>query len=305
MSAGPMQRMVFIVALVASILCESRSAAEEAEQSPCRGVVANRDRTAAVLSSVPRYGSSYVLIVPSRLAEKIPGPTAPEVAGLQVGVHSGTDASDAARAIGITHIRVYPLADSPLQPLQDVANGKLDAAVLWAPLAGLGILDLGLDQGQVALFTIDKPHAAPPALRAARVNDPCAVSILEALNVSGVLPAELLVSVDIRTFIGTPAPHFDLEQARAGAPTYEEICARCHGAAAVADPKGLAPVDLRFSVQRFTYAGFKYIVLNGRPSRSMPPLRGTVSDEQIELIYQFLKARSLYLIPDTRKDSAQ
>jgi hypothetical protein len=289
-----------MVALLASSLYGS---AQETEPSPCRGVVANRARMAGVLSSVPRYGSSYVLIVPSRLAEKIPGPTAPGVAGLEVGVQSGTDASDAAHAIGITHLRTYPLTDSPLQPLQDVANAKIDAAVLWAPLAGLGILDLGLDQGQVALFTIDKPHSIPPALRAARVNDPCAASILDALNVSGVLPAELLVSVDIRTFIGTPAPHFDLEQARAGAPIYEEICSRCHGPAAVADPKGLAPVDLRISIQRFTYAGFKYILLNGRPSRSMPPLRGTVSEEQIPLIYQFLKARSQELLPGPAKES--
>ncbi|HEX9502597.1 MAG TPA: c-type cytochrome, partial [Thermoanaerobaculia bacterium] len=275
----------------------------ETEPSPCRGIVANRDRMAGVLSSVPRYGSSYVLIVPTRLAEKIPGPNATEVANLEVGVRSGTDAGDAARAIGITHIRTYPLDGSPLQPLKDVADGKLDAAVIWAPLAGLGILELSLDQGQVALFTIDKPHAAPPSLRAARVTDPCAGAILDALNVSGVLPAELLVSVDIRTFIGTPAPHFDLEQARAGAPIYEEFCSRCHGPAAVADPKGLAPVDLRISIQRFTYAGFKYIVLNGRPSRSMPPLRGTVSEEQIPLIYQFLKARSQELLPGPAKES--
>lgn len=300
-----MRRTLVAVALLASILYGSGPAAQEPEPSPCQGVAANADRLNGILSAVPRYASTYVLVVPERLAETVPDPTAPAVADLEVGVHAETEAADAARAIGMTRIRTYSLADSLLQPLRDVADEKLDAAVLWAPLAGLAMIELGLDQGQVALFAIDKPHAAPTALRAARITDPCAIAVLEALDVSGVLPAELLVPVDIRSFLSMPTPPFDLDQARAGAPIYEESCARCHGPAAVADPKGLAPVDLRFSIQRFMYVGFRYIVLNGRPSRSMPPLRGTVSDEQIALIYQFLKARSKDLLPNPGKESGQ
>jgi mono/diheme cytochrome c family protein len=65
----------------------------------------------------------------------------------------------------------------------------------------------------------------------------------------------------------------------------------------VADPKGLAPVDLRLSIAWSSFPGFSYVLLNGRPERSMPPLRGTITDDQIAQIYQYLKARSLKLLP--------
>jgi mono/diheme cytochrome c family protein len=39
--------------------------------------------------------------------------------------------------------------------------------------------------------------------------------------------------------------------------------------------------------------------MNGRPQKGMPPLRGTVSEEQIALIFQYLQARSKNLITVT------
>ena len=115
------------------------------------------------------------------------------------------------------------------------------------------------------------------------------------------LPAELLVPVDIRALLTRQAPRFSLEAARAGQPLFNQVCSKCHGANAVADPKGLAPVDLRTSVPRFTYPGFLYIILNGRPEKGMPPLRGTVTEEQVAVIYQYLKARSNSLLPNGSK----
>ena len=45
---------------------------------------------------------------------------------------------------------------------------------MWAPLAGLAIIDLGLE-GQVSLITVDRPRDAPAALRAQAVAHPCAL----------------------------------------------------------------------------------------------------------------------------------
>jgi quinohemoprotein ethanol dehydrogenase len=116
------------------------------------------------------------------------------------------------------------------------------------------------------------------------------------LDVSGVLPAELLVPVEIRPLLTMQAPAFSVAEAQQGEAVFNQVCARCHGVDAVADPHGLAPVDLRLSIRRFSYPGFTYIVRNGRPQRSMPPFRGTVSNEQIELLYQYLKARSNHVL---------
>lgn len=272
---------------------EAPPAADAAAESPCHPLMSQSPaRIAGVLNGVERYGSTYVLVVPQRLAESIPNAKAPGVKDLKVAVEGGSSAAAAARAVGITQITEYADESSaPFRALQDANDGKVDAAVMWAPLAGLGILELGLD-GAVNVIAIDRPHTVPAAYTAAGINEPCAAAIREELDVSGVLPAELLVPVEIRPLLTRRVPPANLEEAHRGEAVFNQVCARCHGQDAVADPKGLAPVDLRYSVRRFSFPGFNYIVLNGRPERSMPPLRGTVTDEQIRFIYQYLKARS-------------
>ena len=293
-----------ILALTAAIVQAAADAngvraQSQAAQDPatCKGLLSNPDRIPPVLSGVPRYASTYVLVIPQRLADIVPAADAPAVKEIEVGVQSGTPAVDVAGALGLTKIREYglDLATAGL-PLQDIADEKLDAAIMWAPLAGLAIIELGLE-GAVSLFTVDRPRGAPAVLHAEAVADPCALAIADELDASGVLPGELLVPIDIRTLLTRQAPKFSLDAARNGQPLFNETCSTCHGPNAVADPQGLAPVDLRTSVRRFTYPGFLYIILNGRPEKSMPPLRGTVTEEQVALIYQYLKARSNSLLP--------
>ena len=271
------------------------------DPAACKGVLGQIRRVPGVLAGVPRYGSTYVLVVPQRLAEKVPAADAPGVKALRVGVHSGTPAVDVARALGLTNVKEYALDPAAAaQPLQDVKDGSLDAAILWAPVAGLGIIEFGLD-GLVSVYTVDKPRPGPAPLGgggpAGGSSDPCAAAIADELDISGVLPAELLATVEIRDLLARRAPAFDLAQARAGGELFNQVCAKCHGADAVADPKGLAPVDLRLSIARFSFPGFTYIVLNGRPEKSMPPLRGTVTEDQIAQMYQYLKARHHKLLP--------
>jgi mono/diheme cytochrome c family protein len=274
-----------------------------ADPASCAGLLSQPGRVAGVLSLVPKYGSTYVLVVPQRLAEQVPNPGAPGLKTIEVGVHGGTGGVDVARALGLTKVREYPFdLATAAQPLRDVKDQKLDAAILWAPLAGLALIELGLDD-QVAVFAVDRPREAPAALRARAAPgvqatiDPCAAAIADDLDADGVLPAELLVPVSMRPLLSRRAPAFSLAGAREGGPLFNQACSKCHGPDAVADPHGLAPVDLRISTPRFTYPGFLYIILNGRPDKSMPPLRGTVTEDQIALIYQYLKARSQKLLP--------
>jgi mono/diheme cytochrome c family protein len=290
----------FLAPLTTARLQEAPPASVEAQQesdetaTPCQGI--DPTRMAGVLRGVPRYGATYVLVVPQRLASTITAANSPGVKDLHVGVQGASAAGDAARAAGIANTTEYAYdASTPFQLVQDVADGKVDAAVMWAPLAGLAIIQLGLD-GAVSAYSIDRPHEIPPAFAAAAASDACSSAVADELDVSGVLPAELLVPVEIRPMLAMRAPAFDLAEARQGEAPFNEVCARCHGADAVADPHGLAPVDLRMSIRRFSYPGYRYIVQNGRPQKSMPPLRGTVTDEQIRLIYQYLKARSNHIL---------
>jgi mono/diheme cytochrome c family protein len=304
-----------VILALAAVIVQDGLAQPAADPASCKGLLSQPSRVAGVLSLVPKYGSTYVLVVPQRLAEQVPNPGAPGLKTIEVGIHGGTASVDVARALGLTRVREYALdLEAAARPLQDVKDQKLDAAIVWAPLAGLALLELGLDD-QVAVFAVDRPRDPPAALRAPApagtagtpgtagtsgipgILDPCAAAIADDLDASGVLPAELLVPVDIRTLLSRRAPAFSLASAREGGPLFNQSCSKCHGPDAVADPHGLAPVDLRISAPRFTYPGFLYIILNGRPDKSMPPLRGTVTEDQIALIYQYLKARSQRLLP--------
>jgi cytochrome c5 len=274
------------------------TAAAPADPATCQGLLGDSGRLPGVLRGVPRYGSTYVLVVPQRLAERVPNAAAPGVKDLEVGVQSNSAGADVARALGITKVREYGSDSAPAQALQDVKDGKLDAAVLWAPLAGLAVIELGMD-AEVSAFAVDKPRAVPSAFAVSQPSSPapCSLAIQEQLDVSGVLPAELLVPVDVREILASKhVPPYDQAEAVQGGTVFNQTCARCHGQDAVADPHGLAPVDLRISITRFSFPGFTYIVLNGRPVKSMPPFRGTVTDEQVRLIYQYLKARSKNLL---------
>jgi len=55
------------------------------------------------------------------------------------------------------------------------------------------------------------------------VGHPCALAIADELDASGVLPAELLVPVDIRTLLTRQAPRFSLDGARSGQPLFKSI----------------------------------------------------------------------------------
>jgi mono/diheme cytochrome c family protein len=295
-----------VVLALAAAFAQRGPTQPAADPASCTGLLSQPARVAGVLSLVPKYGSTYVLVVPQRLAEQVPNPDAPGLKTIEVGIQGGTAGGDIARALGLTRVREYaPDLGAAAQPLQDVRDQKLDAAIMWAPLAGLILFELGLDD-QVAVFAVDRPREAPAALRApaapgtrgtAGTIDTCAAAIADDLDADGVLPAELLVSVNIHTLLSRRAPEFSLAAAREGGPLFNQACSKCHGPDAVADPHGLAPVDLRISAPRFTYPGFLYIILNGRPDKSMPPLRGTVTEDQIALIYQYLRARSQKLLP--------
>jgi len=289
-----------VLLALAAVIVQGAQPQPTSDPAACKGLLSQPAKLAGVLSLVPKYGSTYVLVVPQRLAEQVPKPDAPGLKTIEVGIHSGTAGVDAARALGLTRVRAYALdLESAAQPLQEVKDQKLDAAIVWAPLVGLALIELGLDD-QVAVFAVDRPRDAPAPLRAPATPgtiEPCAAAIADDLDSNGVLPAELLIPVDIRTLLSIRAPAFSLAAAREGAPLFNQACSKCHGPDAVADPHGLAPVDLRISAPRFSYPGFLYIILNGRPEKSMPPLRGTVTEDQIALIYQYLRARSQKLLP--------
>ena len=297
-----MPRLRPVVLLVSALLMTVPASAQDdwGEETACAGVLDDAGRLAAVLAQVPKYGSTYVLALAAGQAESVAEIESPALRDLRVGVYAGSPAV----ALAATHqipVTTYALADGGGKIVEDLLAGALDAAILWSPLAGLGGYELDFDYALT--FRTAGPPAAPPALAGAAApaegDLACAEEIAGLLEGYGVVPAEKLVPLDIRDLIALEPPSRDLAEARRGAPLYAEHCAKCHGPEAVAARDQLAPVDLLVSVRRFTFPGFLYIALNGRPRNGMPRFRGSLEREQIELIYRYVRERSHGEIPAT------
>lgn len=266
--------------------------AQAAPASPCKGVLQQPDVLKKTVLGVTKYQNTYVLVLAGSAKDKVTSATSPDIASLSVEVNDEPNAIAVANDLHITNINKVPAtAQSPVQPIVDLGAGKTEAAIVWGPLAGAALNDLGLED-KISIFSVDKP-THPPSLFAGapEAPNPCASGISDDLDSFGVLPAELLVPVDLRAMLNTPTPVFSMQNAEQGQAVFQQVCAKCHGQYAIQDP-ALAPVDLLKSIRRFQYIGFEYIVLNGRNQKGMPSWRGTVSDDQIALIYQYLVARS-------------
>ena len=263
-----------------------------AQELPCEGLLAAApERLAEVLGQVPKYGSTYVIVYGAALAE-VEGLDSPALERSSIAVYQGSPAAAMAESAGLG-VEVYPFDDAG-KIVDDVLAGEVEAAVLWAPLAGLGALELDFNY-ELSFRTAGAPAPPPDALRAPgaeAAGDACAEEVQGLLEGYGVVPAEKLVPLDIRELLDLPPPPRDLAAAAAAAPLYATHCAKCHGPEAVAATDALAPVDLLVSVRRFSFPGFLYIVLNGRSQNGMPGFRGSLDRELVQSIYQYVRERS-------------
>jgi hypothetical protein len=267
--------------------------AQATQPSACKGMLAQPDVLKQTLLRVPHYQKTYLLLVGPKAQGTVTSATSPGLADLAVEINDEPSAIAITEDLNLKNVTRVPVTgQSPVQPLVDLAAGKTDGAIMWGPLAGMGMIDLGLED-KVSVFSVDRPKDSPPAFAGQPTlqSDACAAAIADDLDSFGVLPAELLVPVNLRSMLNTPTPVFSMDNARQGGQVFQQVCARCHGPNAIWDP-ALAPVNLLKSIRRFQFIGFKYIVMNGRAQKGMPPLRGTVTEDQIALIFQYLQARS-------------
>lgn len=285
-----------ILTLVLGLLAMPPLAAQDewGEEAPCAGALEASGELAGILAGVGKYQSTYVLVFREEHAGDVLALDAPALRSLRLAVYADSPAAAMAAGAGLGGFRT-PAFD-PANAGEIVAGvlaGDLDVGLVWAPLAGLAVSELDLDYA-LSLRTAGQPTPPPAAFAAAAAGgaSECAAAIETLLGGYGVVPAEKLVKVDIRTLLHLQPPPRDLDAARRGSPLYAEHCAKCHGPNAVAATDALAPVDLLRSVRRFSFPGFLYIVWNGRSQNGMPGFRGALSQEEIELIYQFARERS-------------
>ena len=258
----------------------------------CQGVLASPQRMGAALAEVRSYSTTFLLVT----REGPDAATSLDSAALQhleVGVHAGTAAEALVAAARVPRVRPYsvPGADAGAL-LSDVLSGKIGAAVLWAPLAGLSALERD-PENRLGFRTVGGPQPPPSmsALRRARKRNARKRSRACSRPTASCPPSRRSRSPcgPCSTRGCRPA---DPVAAEAGRAIFAARCARCHGEQVVAARDALAPVDLIRSVRRFTYPGFLYIVLNGRQQKGHPGFRGTLEEQEIAKVYQYVRARS-------------
>jgi cytochrome c len=81
---------------------------------------------------------------------------------------------------------------------------------------------------------------------------------------------------------------------------YNSYCFRCHGTDAT--ESSLAP-DLRRFTAEMPQRAFVTVAIAGREDKGMPSWAGFLNQEEILQIYQYVKGRSLELIPGGRPPS--
>ena len=249
----------------------SVSSVAQEEDLPCEGLLAEEvDLLAATLGQVPNYVSTYVLIYPDTVSDGLENVDSAALKELRIAVYDGSPASAIADRAQLD-AQVYPFsAGSAGKIIEDLLDGETDVGILWAPLAGLGALELDFNY-ELSMRTSGPPAPPPPALQSIATSETsgtaCATEVGGLLDGYSVVPAEKLVPLDIRELLALQPPARDLAAAYRGADLFSQHCAKCHGPEAVAVRSVLAPVDLLISVSRFSYIGFSYIVLNGRSQR--------------------------------------
>ena len=81
---------------------------------------------------------------------------------------------------------------------------------------------------------------------------------------------------------------------------YNSYCFRCHGTDVT--ESSLAP-DLKRFVALMNPKDFLSVALQGREDQGMPAWAGFLSEEEVQQIYQYVKARSLELVAGGRPPS--
>jgi hypothetical protein len=176
-------------------------------ENACKGISAQDDKLVAAGAPVVTYRSTYVLVLSDRASAQIKSPSDPALQGLEIGIQQSTPEVEVANALHLTKLKLYPTGSSSAgAPLSDLAGGKIDAAIMWALLAAALVLDLGIDD-KVSIYSVDRPRNPPVEYSAPNSTpDSCTAAINDELEGSGVLPAELLVPVNIRSLLGQRAP---------------------------------------------------------------------------------------------------
>jgi quinoprotein dehydrogenase-associated probable ABC transporter substrate-binding protein len=284
-----------------------------------------------VLTTKPYYRSTYYFVYRQGRNLDIRSLDDTVLRHLKIGVnligydYTNTPPAHALSARGVVgnlvgfHTFYTPTADRPHDIIDAVANGTVDVAIVWGPLAGHYASRAPVPLTLVALPDSDAASGMPFAFdiaMAVRRSDKAFSARIDSVlarkhdEIVGIL-RQYHVPMIATEGGGGGAGHTGLDRTPAASPQpairdsllateaeyqgwkwFHVYCYRCHGVDAFGGQ--LAP-DLRNSLSAqggLTRDTFLVAVRDGRPTKGMPPWNVLLNDKQIEELYAYVKARS-------------
>jgi quinoprotein dehydrogenase-associated probable ABC transporter substrate-binding protein len=286
-----------------------------------------------VLTTKPYYRSTYYFVYRRDGNRDIRSLDDTVLRHLKIGVnligydYTNTPPAHALSARGVVgnlvgfHTFYTQSADRPHDIIDAVANGTVDVAIVWGPLAGYYAKRAPVPLTLVALPDSDAasgmPFAFDIAMAVRRSDKEFGARIDSLLERRRAEILGILDDYNVPMAAGRPSPLrpappgprpggtgavspppairdnlLATEAEYQGWKWFHVYCYRCHGVDAFGGQ--LAP-DLRNSLSAqggLTRDTFVVTVRDGRPTKGMPPWNVLLNEKQIEQLYAYIKARS-------------
>jgi quinoprotein dehydrogenase-associated probable ABC transporter substrate-binding protein len=275
-----------------------------------------------VRTTKPYYRSTYVFVYRKDKGFQLKTLDDPILKKIKIGVHIlGEDYSNpppvhelAKRGVVENVVgfdTFYSSRNPPSAIIDAVADGKIDAAIVWGPAAGYFVLHQAVPMAMVPIPSQkgDLPFAFDISVGVKKGDDALFDRVEKALDRKRTAIAAVLAEY------GVPSPGLAALQPRAAAAVspsneiYNSVyngwkwwhvyCYRCHGTNAVGTT--LAP-NLTDPNEKMPLQEFRQIVKTGSADGQMQAWNKLLDDKQIAQLYAYVRARADKVLPAGRPD---
>jgi len=275
-----------------------------------------------VRTTKPYYRSTYFFVYRQDKGFQLKTLDDPILKKIKIGVHIlGEDYSNpppvhelAKRGIveNVVGFDTFYSSQNPPSAIIDaVASGRIDAAIVWGPVAGYFVLHQHVPMTIVPIPSKkgDLPFAFDIAMGVKRGDDALFDRVAKALEnrrteISGILAQYGVPRVDVaaqqpRAAAAAPKSDGIYNDVYNGWKWWHVYCYRCHGTNAVGTT--LAP-NLTDPNEKMPLQEFRQIVKTGSADGQMQAWNKLLDDKQIAQLYAYVRARADKVLPAGRPD---
>ena len=205
----------------------------------------------------------------------------------------------------------YSSKNPPSTIIDAVADGRIDAAIVWGPAAGYFVLHQAVPMTMVPIPSKkgDLPFAFDISMGVKRGDDALFDRLEKALErkrpeISGILAEYGVPRVDVaalqpRAAAAAPKSNGIYDSVYNGWKWWHVYCYRCHGTNAVGTT--LAP-NLTDPNEKMPLQEFRQTVKTGSADGQMQAWDKLLDDKQIAQLYAYVRARADKVLPPGRPD---